>query len=233
MVPCYVDLYFPRVGISVVEILERLGHTIDYPRQFTCCGQPPYNSGCHSDARQVAGKCLSLYEDADVVVVPSGSCAAMVKVFYADLFDRPEDKLRAERLAAKVWEFSEFLVDKLGVTDMGAKHQGQATFHDGCHGLRELGVKSQPRQLLENVQGLELIEMDECETCCGFGGAFSVKFPQISTSMAQVKSESIGRTGAAVVISNDPSCLMHLNGYMQKHGQGTRCLHLAEVLAGT
>ena len=232
MIPCYVDLYFPDVGIGVVNVLERLGHTVQYPARFTCCGQPPFNSGCYSDARAVAKRCLDLYEDAEVVVVPSGSCAAMAKVFYAELFDSPGDKHRAEVLAGKVWEFSEFLVDKLGVTDLGAEYPGRATFHDGCHGLRELGVKSQPRRLLEKVRGLELIEMDECETCCGFGGAFSVKFPQVSTSMAQVKAESISRSGAGVVISNDPSCLMHLNGYMQKQGKSVRCLHLAEVLAG-
>jgi L-lactate dehydrogenase complex protein LldE len=232
MIPCYVDLYFPRVGIAVVELLEKLGHEVDYPKGFTCCGQPPFNSGCHGDARQVAKRCLDLYEDAEAVVVPSGSCAAMVKVFYADLFDKPQDRRRVEALAGKVWEFSQFLVDKLGVTELGARFEGKATFHDGCHGLRELGVKSQPRRLLEKVRGLTLIEMDECETCCGFGGAFSVKFPQVSTSMAQVKTGSISRTGAQVVISNDPSCLMHLNGYMQKQGHKTRCLHLAEVLAG-
>jgi L-lactate dehydrogenase complex protein LldE len=232
MIPCYVDLYFPNVGIGVVDVLEKLGHTVDYPKRFTCCGQPAFNSGCHSDARAVAKQSLTLYEDAEAVVVPSGSCAAMVKVFYTELFDDPDDKRRAEALAGKVWEFSEFLVDKLGVTDLGAEFAGRATFHDGCHGLRELGVKSQPRRLLENVRGLELIEMDECESCCGFGGAFSVKFPQVSTSMAQVKADSIHRTGADVVISNDPSCLMQLNGYMQKQGKNIRCLHLAEVLAG-
>lgn len=232
LIPCYVDLYFPGVGIGVVDLLERLGHEVDYPDRFTCCGQPPFNSGCYGDARAVAKQCVELYEDAEVVVVPSGSCAAMVKVFYADLFDRPADKHLAGLLAGKVWEFSEFLVDKLGVTDVGAEYVGRATFHDGCHGLRELGVKSQPRRLLEKVRGLELVEMDECETCCGFGGAFSVKFPQVSTSMAQVKAESIRRARADVVISNDPSCLMHLDGYMQKRGEGVRCLHLAEVLAG-
>ncbi len=232
LIPCFVDLYFPRVGVSVVELLERLGHTVDYPERFTCCGQPAFNSGCHRDARRIAEKCLDLYEDAEAVVVPSGSCAAMVKTFYPDLFDGLRDRQRAERLAAKVWEFSEFLVDRLGVTDLGASFEGRATFHDGCHGLRELGIKSQPRQLLEKVRGLELIEMDECETCCGFGGTFSVKFPQVSSAMAQVKADSIRRSGATAIISNDPSCLMHLNGYMQKQGYVGRCLHLAEVLAG-
>lgn len=232
LIPCYVDQYFPRIGVSIVELLEKLGHEVRYPEQFTCCGQPPFNAGCYKDARPVARMCIELFEGADVIVVPSGSCAAMVKVFYAHLFDDPGDKQLAEALAGKVWEFSEFLVDKLGVTDLGAEFAGRATFHDGCHGLRELGVKSQPRRLLENVRGLELIEMDECETCCGFGGAFSVKFPQVSTSMAQVKVQSVERTGAHVVISNDPSCLMHLSGYLDRLGHKTRCLHLAEVLAG-
>lgn len=232
LIPCYVDQYFPRVGVSVVEVLERLGHEVDYPERFTCCGQPAFNAGCHKDARPVAAMCLDLYENAEAVVVPSGSCAAMVKVFYRELFDDDKQRERAEALGKKVFEFSEFLVDRLGVTDVGAELAGRATFHDGCHGLRELGVKSQPRRLLENVRGLELVEMDEAETCCGFGGTFAVKFPEVSTAMAQVKAESIGRSGAGMVISNDPSCLMHISGYMRKQNQATRCLHLAEVLAG-
>jgi L-lactate dehydrogenase complex protein LldE len=232
LIPCYVDQYFPRVGVSVVELLQRLGHSVDYPQRFTCCGQPPFNAGCHKDARPVARMCMDLYEDADVVVVPSGSCAAMVKVFYPQLFDDEKTKARAETLGKKVWEFSDFLVNHLNITDVGATFHGKATFHDGCHGLRELGVKSQPRKLLERVRGLELIEMDEAQTCCGFGGTFAVKFPEVSTAMAEVKAESIKRTGTDTVISNDPSCLMHIDGYMRKRGINTRCLHLAEVLAG-
>lgn len=231
MIPCYVDLYFPKVGISVVEILERLGHEVDYPSDFTCCGQPPFNAGCHQDARPVAQRTIELFEHCDVVVVPSGSCATMVKVFYRDLFpDDAELRRRAEELGEKVWEFSDFLVNRLGVTDLGAKFAGRATFHDGCHGLRELNVKSQPRQLLEKVEGLELTEMDECETCCGFGGTFAVKFAEVSTAMAEVKADSIQRTDAEFLISNDPSCLMHIQGYFDKQGRKMKSLHIAEVL---
>ena len=233
MIPCFVDLYYPKVGISAVELLERLGHEVDYPTAFRCCGQPPFNTGCHDEARRVAADVLDIYADAEAVVVPSGSCATMCKVFYGELFDSPEQQAKSEALAGKVWEFSDFLVTKLGVTDVGAALDGTATFHDGCHGLREMGVKSQPRQLLENVQGLTLKEMDECETCCGFGGTFAVKFPEVSTAMAEVKAGSVARTQADYLISNDSSCLMHLEGYFKKQGIKTRCLHLAEVLAST
>ncbi len=233
MIPCYVDNYYPQVGISTVRILERLGHTVDCPRGFTCCGQPPFNAGCQSESRAVAKGVLDQFEAAEAIVVPSGSCATMVRVFYADLFKDSPDQARAADLAGRIFELSDFLVNQLGITDLGARFDARATFHDGCHGLRELNVKREPRVLLANVAGLELQEMDECETCCGFGGMFAVKFQEVSIAMAEVKSASVDRTGADVVISGDVSCLMHLEGYFRKQGRPTRCLHLAEVLDQT
>jgi L-lactate dehydrogenase complex protein LldE len=228
-----VDQFYPQVGMSIVQVLERLGHTVDYPEAQTCCGQPAFNSGYWDEARSMAERQMSVFRDAENVIIASGSCGAMVKVFYPELFHGFPQEAEAKTLAAKTFEFSEFLVNKLGVVDVGAKFPGKATFHDGCHGLRELGVKKPPRQLLEKVKGLELVEMKEAETCCGFGGTFAVKFPMISTAMGEVKCASIAETGADFVISNDSSCLMQIRGVMDKQGKAVKTLHLAEVLAQT
>jgi len=219
--------------MSIVQVLERLGHTVDYPEAQTCCGQPAFNSGYWDEARSMAERQMSVFRDAENVVIASGSCGAMVKVFYPELFHGLSQEAEAKTLAAKTFEFSEFLVNKLGIVDVGAKFPGKATFHDGCHGLRELGVKKPPRQLLEKVKGLELVEMKEAETCCGFGGTFAVKFPMISTAMGEVKCASIAETGADFVISNDSSCLMQIRGVLDKQGKTVKTLHLAEVLAQT
>lgn len=232
MIPCYVDLYQPEIGLSVVEVLERIGLDVDYPQDFTCCGQPPFNGGFSADAREVAKKVVSTYQSAEYVVVPSGSCAAMVRKFYLDLFrGDPIYAARAESLSNKTYEFSEFLQNKMKISDLGARFKARATFHDGCHGMRELGIRSAPRELLKHVRELELVELDEAETCCGFGGMFSVKFPQISTAMVEVKAGAIQRSGADTLITNDPSCLLHLEGYYRQQGKSLRCLHLAQVLA--
>lgn len=230
-IPCFVDQFFPRVGMAMTRVLEGLGHEVDFPEGQTCCGQPAFNCGYHSDARSVAEHALGCFADAETVVVPSGSCATMIRVFYRELLGGGPHAEAAERLAERTFEFSELLVDRLGVTNVGATLPGRATFHDGCHGLRELGIKRAPRVLLENVQGLELVEMPEAESCCGFGGAFSVKFPQVSTAMVEVKSRSLAETGAEYVVSNDPSCLMQIQGYLDRQKQPAKCLHLAEVLA--
>lgn len=230
-IPCFVDTLFPRVGMSIVEVLERLGHTIEVPEAITCCGQPAFNSGCWEESRTVARQVLHTLADAEAVVIASGSCGAMLKVFYPELFARTELAPAAKELSAKTWEFSQFLVDKLGVTDVGARFPGKVTFHDGCHGLRELGCKQQPRKLLAAVQGLELVEMSDAETCCGFGGTFSAKFPMISTAMGEVKCDSAKATAAEYIVSNDSSCLMHIQGLADKQQRGLRTIHLAEVLA--
>lgn len=229
-IPCFVDTLFPRAGICMVEILERLGHQVICPENLTCCGQPPFNSGYWDEARAVAEKILPQLNGTDAVVIGSGSCGAMVKKFYPELFaGKPQAEL-AKKIAARTWEFSDFLVSKLGVSDLGAKFPHKVTFHDGCHGLRELGVKKQPRALLAKVTGLELLEMSEAETCCGFGGTFAAKFPMISTAMGEVKCASAAETGAGYIVSNDSSCLMHIQGLLSRQGSALKTIHLAEVL---
>jgi L-lactate dehydrogenase complex protein LldE len=231
-IPCFVDAFSPQVGIAMVKVLERLGHEVDYPEAQTCCGQPPFNAGYWEEARPIAARQLAVFRDAEVVISASGSCGAMMKKFYPELFHGRPEETAARALAERTWEFSDFLVNRLGVGDVGARFAGRATFHDGCHGLRELGIREAPRKLLRAVQGLDLVEMAEGETCCGFGGAFAVKFPQISTAMAEVKGRAILDTDAEYVISNDSSCLMQIQGWLTRHGSRVvKSLHLAEVLA--
>lgn len=225
----------PEVGVAVTEVLERLGCDVIFRKQQTCCGQPAFNSGFHDEARAVGEHMLDVFaedlkDNETFLVVPSGSCGAMTKVFYPQLFSGTAREAEAAAIADRTFEFSQFLVDKLGVTDVGASFPHRVTFHDGCHGLRELNVHAAPRQLLSQVHGLELVEMTEAATCCGFGGTFAVKFPQISTAMGQVKCDSALATEAEYVVSNDPSCLMQIRGLMEKRGDKLKTLHLAEVL---
>jgi L-lactate dehydrogenase complex protein LldE len=229
-IPCFVDLLYPRAGISVVEILEKLGHKIDFPEKLNCCGQPAFNSGYWDEARGLALPVLNRLKDSEVVVIVSGSCGAMLKVFYPQLFAGTEHEKAAKELSAKCYEFSDFLVTKLGVTDLGARFPAKVTFHDGCHGLRELGIKASPRKLLEKVRDLQLVEMKE-EICCGFGGTFAAKFPMISTAMGEVKCSQAIETGAEYIVSNDSSCLMHIQGIADKQAKNLKTIHLAEVLA--
>ncbi len=215
----------------MVKVLERLGHEVKYNSAQTCCGQPAFNSGAWEQAREVARHTLGALRDEEIIVTPSGSCGAMIKVFYRELFKGRPEYAEACALGDRTWEFASFLVNKLGVTDVGAVFEGKATFHDGCHGLRELRVRNEPRRLLQQVRGLELVELKNNETCCGFGGTFAVKYPMISTAMGEAKCGAIQETGADFVISLDSSCLMHLQGMMDRQGARARSLHLAEVLA--
>ncbi|MCU0789367.1 MAG: (Fe-S)-binding protein, partial [Verrucomicrobia bacterium] len=215
-IPCFVDLMYPRVGISMVRILEKLGHKVVVPDGPACCGQPAFNTGYWDESRAIATRMLESLQDAEVVVVASGSCGAMMKVFYPELFAGTRHEAMARALAPKCHEFSSFLVNHLGVTDVGAKFPHKVTFHDGCHGLRELNNKRPPRELLAKVQGIELVEMGAAETCCGFGGTFSAKFPAISTAMGEVKCDSALETGADYVVSCDSSCLMQIQGLADK-----------------
>lgn len=232
-IPCFIDQFYPHVGQCMVQVLERLGHTVRVPEGQTCCGQPAFNSGYWAETRPVAEHMLGVFEDSDVVVSASGSCGAMLKKFYPELLEGTECEAKSRALAPKVHEFSEFLVNVLQVTDVGARFEHKVTFHDGCHGLREMGIKREPRALLAKVQGLELVEMKEAETCCGFGGTFSAKFPMISTAMGEVKCASALETGADYIVSNDSSCLMQIQGLLTRQRRNLRCLHLAEVLART
>lgn len=236
-VPCFIDAFYPRVAMSAAQVLERLGHQVLVPKSALCCGQPSFNSGYWKPARPIARgvlrELLGDMESAEAIVIPSGSCGAMLKNFYTQLFAGEREEEAARELSQKTWELSDFLVSKLGVTDVGARFEARATFHDGCHGLRELGIQSQPRELLRHVAGLELVEMSESQSCCGFGGAFAAKFSAISTAMGEVKNASAEATGAQYMISNDSSCLMHLAGLLQRQKSSLKCLHLAEILASS
>jgi L-lactate dehydrogenase complex protein LldE len=222
-IPCFVDQLYPEVGKAMVAVLRRLGQEVEFPAEQTCCGQPAFNTGYWDEARTLARRYVEIFGKYEAVVCPSGSCTAMVRNFYPELL--------GAGAGANTHEFTEFLVKQLGVTDVGARFAGKVTYHDGCHSLRELRLKEEPRQLLRAVRGLELVEMDEAETCCGFGGTFSVKFPMISVAMDEVKVASIQRTGAACVVSADPSCLMQIGGYLRRHKVPVETRHIAEVLA--
>ena len=232
-IPCFVDQLAPRVGLAVATVLERLGHTVEFRPAQTCCGQPAFNSGYWDEARTVARHALDVFAGAGAVVGPSGSCVAMLRVFYPQLFAGMPEETAALDLAGRTFEFSEFLVKKLGVTDVGARFPHRVTYHDGCHGLRELRGRDEPRALLRAVRDLELVECDEAESCCGFGGLFSVKFPMVSTAMAEVKAGSLARTECDYIVSSDPSCQLQLDGWLSKNDKRPRTIHLAEVLAGT
>ena len=231
-VTCIVDQLFPKAGMAVVEVLERLGFPVDFPEQQTCCGQPAFNSGYREEAREVARHFLDVFRGAEYIVVPSGSCTSMIAHHFADIFqDEPQYLEQARQLGPKVFEFSRFLLEVAGVEDVGARLDEVVTYHDSCHALRELKVKDGPRRLLSHVRGLELREMDAAEECCGFGGTFSVKFAELSGAMARTKIDAIERTGARTVVSLDPSCLMQIQGVLSRAGSQIRTMHMAEVLA--
>jgi L-lactate dehydrogenase complex protein LldE len=231
-VTCMVDQLFPKVGMAMATVLERLGYRVDFPEEQTCCGQPAFNSGYRHEARIVARHFLKTFEASETIVVPSGSCTAMVTHHFADLFQKePETLARIHALEKKVYEFATFLTDVAGVDDVGARMQDVVTFHDGCHALRELGIRSAPRRLLAHVKDLEFREMLPAEECCGFGGTFSVKFAELSGAMVRTKIDAILQTGAKTVVSLDPSCLMQIQGGLSRAGSSVRTMHLAEVLA--
>ena len=230
-IPCFVERVSPRTGIAMAEVLERLGHEVEYPGGQTCCGQPAYNSGYWKEARSTAGHFLDVFNGAEIVVAPSGSCTAMVKSGFGELFRGTGREKEAASLGERTHEFSEFLVNVLNVVDLGARFPARATFHDGCHIVRELGVVTPPRELLKWVKDFELVELDGGPRCCGFGGTFSVKHPDISIAMGRAKCAAIAATGTDIVVSNDPSCLMQVRGVAEKQGKPVRVLHLAEVLA--
>lgn len=230
-IPCLVDTLVPEVGDATVAVLEGLGLSLDYPQAQTCCGQPAYNAGHWSDARRVAEQFLRVFDGREWIVAPSGSCVSMVRNHYARLFaDDPARLEAARRIGARTFELSEFLVQKLGVTEVAARFPHKVTVHDSCHLRRELGVQAEPRKLLK-AAGAELVEMAEPERCCGFGGTFAVKFPEVSAAMARFKAEAVAASGAEAVVTCDPGCLLQMRGYLQREGSAARVMHLAEVLA--
>jgi L-lactate dehydrogenase complex protein LldE len=233
MVTCLGDALFPDVGVATVRLLRRLGVTVDFPAAQTCCGQPHFNSGYHDHARDLARHTIETFDHGRPVVTPSGSCAAMVKLEYPELFH--DDKLwrrRADDLAARTHELSDFLLNVLGFEDVGARFDGKVTYHAACH-LRGLGLLREPERLLLRVRGLELVPLERADECCGFGGSFSVRFPGISGGMVQDKAAFIEKTGAAAVVATDAGCLMNIAGCLRRQGSKVRALHLAQVLEKT
>ena len=232
-VTCLVDFFRPTIGFAAVKLLEAAGCTVGVPRAQTCCGQPAYNSGDRADAKAIALQVLDTFEGYDHVVAPSGSCAGMLRVHYPELFaDDPVVLPRAQQLATRSWELISFLVDVCGMRGVSARWDRAVTYHDACSGLRELGVKDQPRRLLASVGGLTLAELAGAETCCGFGGTFCVKYPDISDKMVGDKEAHIVATDAEAVLAGDLGCLLNIAGKLRRHGRQIEVRHVVEVLAG-
>jgi L-lactate dehydrogenase complex protein LldE len=233
LVTCLVDLFRPSVGFAAVRLLEAAGCTVEVPPQQTCCGQPAFNSGDRATTEALARNLIEAFRGYDHVVAPSGSCAGMVRLHFPELFDHePALREEAAELAGRCHELVSFLVDVMGVREVDARLSATATYHDSCSGLRELKIKRQPRQLLATVEGLQLVEMEESETCCGFGGTFCVKYPEISTRMVSNKVANVEATGADLLLAGDLGCLLNMAGRLKRVGSGVQVRHIAEVLAG-
>jgi L-lactate dehydrogenase complex protein LldE len=232
-VTCLVDLYRPNVGFSAIALLEEAGCQVEVPATQSCCGQPAYNSGDRATAKELARQLVDEFLPYDYTVVPSGSCGGQISHHYPGLFaDDPEYRGRAERLAAKTHELVSFLTDVRGMTGIAARYDGVVTYHDSCSGLRELGIKRQPRALLAGMPGVTLKEMADAEICCGFGGTFCVKYPEISTRMVSDKTRAIAATGADTLLAGDMGCLLNMAGRLKREGVPVKVRHVAEVLAG-
>lgn len=231
-VTCLVDMFRPTVGFSAVKLLEEAGCEVDVPMEQTCCGQPAFNSGDLASARKVARPLIKMFADYDYVVAPSGSCAGMIRKHFPEIFaDDPAMLEKVNALSAKTYELVSFLTDVMKLDGVAASFDGKVTYHDSCSGLRELGVKQQPRQLLASVKGLEVAEMADPETCCGFGGTFCVKYPEISGKMVGDKTSDIKQTGAKMLLAGDMGCLMNMAGKLKREGSDIEVRHVAEVLA--
>ncbi|MDE0924562.1 (Fe-S)-binding protein [Aurantimonas coralicida] len=232
-VTCLVDLFRPSVGFAAIKLLEESGCDVVVPTAQTCCGQPAYNSGDRADTRAIAEQVIATFEGFDYVVAPSGSCGAMLKKHYPELFaGDAEWEARALAFSDKVFELVSFLADVRGMTGVTARVEGTATYHDSCSGLRELGVKAQPRMLLDSVEGLELTELRDSEVCCGFGGTFCIKYPDVSNAIVTKKARNVGMTGADMLLAGDLGCLMNMDGKLKRENIGVEVRHVAEVLAG-
>ncbi len=232
-VTCLVDLIRPSVGFAAVKLLEEAGCKVEVPRAQTCCGQPAYNSGDKKDAHELALNTIAAFEGYDYVVAPSGSCAGMLSHHYPELLgDNPETAERAHAFAKKAHELVSFLVDVRGIKKVDIKYSGRVTYHDSCAGLRELGIKDQPRKLLKSIQGLKLQEMDEAEICCGFGGTFCIKYPDISNAIVEKKTANITASKSDCLLAGDLGCLMNMAGKLSREGRQMDVRHVAEVLAG-
>lgn len=231
-ITCLVDEFHPEVGTAMLAVLDRLGVAYDFPRGQTCCGQPAFNSGCRDEAMRVARGFVRAFADCDTIVAPSGSCVEMVKRWVPSLFEEgSRERAQAEQVAARAHELSEFLVNVVQVTDVGARFPHRLTYHDSCHLLRGLGVRDEPRRLLAHVREAQVVDLPASDTCCGFGGTFAVKYPEISAGMGRQKLNRVKQTGAEYLVACDTGCLMHLRGMIARDRLDIRALHLAEVLA--
>ena len=230
-IPCFVDQLFPHSAFNMIRVLEKSGCTVTYNTAQTCCGQPAFNAGFWDQAKSVCSKFIRDFRGSDFIVAPSASCTGFVRNYYSKLFENSSMHHDVADTARRIYEFSDFMVNVLHVDNVGARLEGKATYHDSCSGLRECKIKQEPRKLLARVKNLELIEMSDVETCCGFGGTFAVKFEAISIAMGEQKVENALATGAEYLISTDHSCLMHLRGYINHKGYKLQTLHLADVLA--
>ncbi|RYY54857.1 MAG: (Fe-S)-binding protein [Chitinophagaceae bacterium] len=230
-IPCFVDQLFPDTAFNMVKVLEKAGCTVSYNANQTCCGQPAYNAGFQEESKQVCQKFLRDFKGEEFIVAPSASCVGFVRNYYPEQLGNSSFHHEVISTGKRLFEFSEFLVQVLKKEKLGAELQGKATYHDSCAGLRECRIKEEPRKLLSQVKGLEMVEMQDVETCCGFGGTFAVKFEPISIGMAEQKVENAVATGADYIISTDMSCLMHLQGYISHKQYPIRTMHLADVLA--
>lgn len=232
-VTCLVDQLWPEVGTSAVEVLRRTGCEVVFDERQTCCGQPAFNTGYRSDARVLARRFIEIFEDAgaDAIVSPSGSCTAMVHHFHQLFEDDEHWRKRAEAIAQRTHEFSSFLINVLEVDDVGASFRGRVTWHDACHGLRDLNLHSEPRRLIKGVRGVEFVELPNADACCGFGGTFSIKYPEISVAILDNKIAEIENAGVRAVTSGDASCLMQIRGRLTRQKSVVRAMHLAELLA--
>ena len=232
-ISCLVDNFFPEVGEAMLRVLSGMGLEVEFPPEQTCCGQPAFNSGHRKEAEKVACHFLDVFGDSDkAIVCPSGSCVSMVKNYYQELFsDDPEALSRVEKISSNIYEFSEFAFQRKEALSLNSAYRGRVTFHDSCHALRELGISSQPRELIKSLSGVNLVEMEMADACCGFGGTFSIKYPEVSKSMLQEKTDSIMNSGADAVVSTDMGCLMNIKGLVSRKKLPVKVLHLAELLA--
>ncbi len=230
-IPCLVDQFAPQVGVATVKILKKLGCVIEYPFEQTCCGQPAFNTGYRNDAKILAERFINLFSESEYIVAPSGSCVSMVKVFYDELDLSREARNKLEHIKINIFELSEFIVNVLKITDVGASFKGRVTYHESCHLLTELQISKQPKELIKNVKGVDYIEMIESARCCGFGGTFSFKFPELSTTITEDKVMNIINSGAEYVIANDTGCLMNIETVLKQKRSKIKTLHIAELLA--
>jgi Fe-S oxidoreductase len=230
-IPCFIDQLYPQTAFNMIKLLKKAGCNVEYNTEQTCCGQPAFNAGFRDESKEVCSKFIKDFRGAEYIVAPSASCVGFVRNYYMKMFGNSSMHNEVKELGKKTYELTDFLVNVLNFEKFGASFEAAVTYHDSCAALRECRIKKEPRKLLENVKGLELVEMNDVETCCGFGGTFAVKFEPISIGMADQKALNAVATGGKYIVSTDHSCLMHLDGYIRHKGMNIQTIHIADVLA--